>query len=119
MSGEGFVFASQKNITPLRFTLFQTYPQTKGTKMTPDQITQIRKLLKRAKQEIKSLTPAEICYPLYGERVPIHILDETLALLPCGTCGDTGIKAPENGCGVCLEIDGNCRVDCPCPDCQS
>ncbi len=86
--------------------------------MTLDQITQLRQLLKKARQEVRNLTPAGICYPLYEELSVEKVIDEALALLPCLTCNGSEIKKPESGCGECLAGDGNCRAECPCPDCK-
>lgn len=63
---------------------------------------------------------------LYPEVIKIRVNGEmfyqALALLrqrpKCKTCEGSGIKKPDGGCGDCLAIDGNCRTDCPCPDCQ-
>lgn len=91
--------------------------------------TKIRQLLIRARQEVKKLSPAAICYPLYKERIPIATLDEALALLPCETCGGTGKKPRPKGqrhCHLLLCQDLTCSCEeCdfyipqdPCPDCQ-
>ena len=57
--------------------------------MTPDQITQLRQLIKEVREMIKcphakNVVPCDFC-----KRT--RLLDEALALLPCPTCNGTGI----------------------------
>lgn len=77
--------------------------------MTPDQITQLRQLLKKIILDIN-------LYKIVEAQV---LLDRTLALLPCETCGDTklvdlvgtGFHKHDNGIGDPPKLY-------PCPDCQ-
>ena len=82
--------------------------------MTPDQITQLRQLLREAQEAVGSLTPAGICYPLYGEKEIQTTLAKALALLPCSTCNGSS-KVPYVPIG---EIFTDSRTPGPCPDCQ-
>ena len=83
--------------------------------MTPDQITQLRQLLKKAKKDVGNLTPAEICYPLYGEVSVEKIIDKALAILPCETCNGTSKVHWNYGDP---EVQAIVKADCPCPDCK-
>lgn len=58
-------------------------------------ITKIRQFLKQAKTGGQELCSANVGYPLYREKVPLKILKQALALLPCETCGDSGV-IPKN-----------------------
>ena len=83
----------------------------KGTQMTPDQIAQLRTILKEVLDNFPQANYIEDCKS-------IRLLEQALALLPCETCNGTEIQKPKDGCGDCLAGDGNCFADCPCPDCQ-
>ena len=84
--------------------------------MNPDQITQLRQLLREAQEAVGSLTPAGICYPLYGEKEIQTTLAKALALLPCPTCNGMGIMMR---C-VVRKKDSELVSQSPepCPDCQ-
>ncbi|GAI13783.1 unnamed protein product [marine sediment metagenome] len=75
-------------------------------------IRKIRQLLVKAKKDVRSLTPAGICYPLYGEKSVEETIDKALALLPCETCGGSKTYPirPASADGLTPEE--------PCPDCK-
>ena len=77
--------------------------------MTPDQITQLRQLLKKARKVFWN-DEGWTWYKVETVRV-LPLIDQALALLPCPTCdGDEQILLPRVGMpGVDWE---------PCPDCQ-
>ena len=94
--------------------------------MTPVQITQLRQLLKEIHDSILprihtrySGNFKEFSTELVAARWACsEKVRQALALLPCPTCNGSEIKKPDSGCGVCLAGDGNCRAECPCPDCK-
>jgi len=74
--------------------------QSKGTKMTPDQIKNLRALLIEAKETLEF----SITRNSDGQVLCLENINQALALLPCPTCNDRY-----------KQIAGGS----PCPDCQS
>jgi hypothetical protein len=78
--------------------------------------------MKNNDNEIRKLLKDAIDYKAdYAYGYIIKKCKEALALLPCETCNGTGIKPnPHDGdsCIICAESGGDCRVECPCPDCK-
>jgi len=80
--------------------------------MTPDQIHQLRTLLKNTRKDCLCVIHEDCpCCIHWGEQV-----DKALALLPCPTCNGTrnvGGSGDENEEGKYIETE-----TVPCPDCQ-
>ncbi|KKN56245.1 hypothetical protein LCGC14_0573900 [marine sediment metagenome] len=78
--------------------------------MTPDQIIQLRQLIKEVREMIKcphdkNVVPCDFC-----KRT--RLLDEALALLPCENCGGSGVEEFRD-----IESDGDLTYR-PCPRCR-
>jgi len=74
-------------------------------------IAKIRQLLQKAQKEVGNLTPADVCYPLYGEVAVEKTISKAIALLPCPTCDGADKLRNYNSAGQCTSSS-------PCPDCQ-
>ena len=80
--------------------------------MTPDQITQLRQVLKKAKAIRKNGMTFNDTYTVQDGLAKIcDCVDQALALLPCETCNGTGKK-------LILGCWGMVHKEIPCPDCQ-
>ena len=85
--------------------------------MTPDQITQLRQLLEKARRAFWN-DEGWTWYRVETTRV-LPLIDQALALLPCPTCRDTklvdlvgtGFHKYDNGVGDPPKLY-------PCPDCK-
>ena len=82
--------------------------------MTPDQITQLRQLLEKARRAFWN-DEGWTWYRVETTRV-LPLIDQALALLPCPTCNGMGIMMR---CVIRKE-DGELMSQDPepCPDCQ-
>ena len=77
--------------------------------MTPDQITQLRQLLQKARKAFWN-DEDWTWYKVETTRV-LPLIDQALALLPCPTCSDSGRIPTFDQASQTADAD-------PCPDCQ-
>ena len=90
----------------------------KGTKMTPDQITQLRQLLERARKVFWN-DEGWTWYKVETAHV-LPLIEKALALLPCPTCNGTKkVFLPESQAKDCPGYSPFAPTpSIPCPDCQ-